>query len=258
MRHCQTKLAMLAALFASIAVADDFKTIDGKEYKHAKISRVEPDGIVLRTKSGISKLYFTELPKELQERFHYDAAKGNAYSAEQNANLETLRKQQEEAARQRQQATATSLQKPNLPPAASEPMAISGVETLPPITVKLRDELQNALKMTDKLDALYKRGCSSAEFVTAAVPVESGFVKLQNKLPKSDPRRDLFTNTFDAYQNVALVLKANEQGKGERPDATFVAAGLRKHLLTRILEGNMTPEEKTVYYTWRKGLEINP
>jgi len=81
------------------------------------------------------------------------------------------------------------------------------------------------------------------------------FVKLQNKLPKSDPRRDLFANTFDAYQNV---LKANEQGKGGRPDATFAAAGIRKHLLTRILEGNMTPEEKTVYYTWRKGLEINP
>jgi hypothetical protein len=73
------------------------------------------------------------------------------------------------------------------------------------------------------------------------------FVKLQNKLPKSEPRRDLFANTFDACQNVALVLKANEQGKGGRPDATFAAAGIRKHLLTRILEGNMTPEEKTVY-----------
>jgi len=89
------------ALFASLALADDFKTIDGKEYKTAKVSRVELDGIVLRTKSGISKLYFTELPKEVQERFHYDAAKGNAYSAEQNANLEALRKQQEEAMRQR-------------------------------------------------------------------------------------------------------------------------------------------------------------
>jgi hypothetical protein len=53
-------------------------------------------------------------------------------------------------------------------------------------------------------------------------------------------------------------MKANEQGKGERPDATFVAAGLRKHLLTKILEGNMTPEEKKVYYAWRKATETNP
>jgi hypothetical protein len=36
------------------------------------VSRVEPDGIVLKSQSGISKVYFTELPKEVQERFHYN------------------------------------------------------------------------------------------------------------------------------------------------------------------------------------------
>ena len=49
---------------ASIVVAEDFKTINGKEYKDATVSRVEGDGIVLRTKSGITKVYFSELPKE--------------------------------------------------------------------------------------------------------------------------------------------------------------------------------------------------
>jgi hypothetical protein len=131
MKHCQTTLAILAALFASIALADDFKTINGKEYKNAKVSRVEPDGIVLRTKSGISKLYFVELPKEVQERFHYDAAKGNGYSVEQNANLEALRKQQEEAVRQRQEATARSASKPAVTPDSIKPMATSGIETFP-------------------------------------------------------------------------------------------------------------------------------
>jgi hypothetical protein len=63
---------MFAALFASIAVADDFKTINGKEYKDATISHVEADGIVIRTKTGISKIYFVELPKDVQERFHRD------------------------------------------------------------------------------------------------------------------------------------------------------------------------------------------
>jgi hypothetical protein len=38
------------------------------------ISHVEADGIVLRTKSGISKVYFVELPKDVQERFHYGSA----------------------------------------------------------------------------------------------------------------------------------------------------------------------------------------
>jgi hypothetical protein len=65
-----TTLAILAVLSASLALAEDFKTIKSKVYKDATISRVEADGIVLRTKAGISKVYFIELPKDVQERFH--------------------------------------------------------------------------------------------------------------------------------------------------------------------------------------------
>jgi hypothetical protein len=70
-----TTLAILAVLSASLALAEDFKTIKGKVYKDATISRVEADGIVLRTKTGISKVYFIELPKDVQERFHPSPAK---------------------------------------------------------------------------------------------------------------------------------------------------------------------------------------
>jgi len=65
-----TTLAILAVLSASLALAEDFKTIKGKVYKDATINRVEADGIVIRTKTGISKVYFIELPKDVQERFH--------------------------------------------------------------------------------------------------------------------------------------------------------------------------------------------
>ena len=79
-RICRVKywlsptLAILASLSASIALAEDFKTVNGRVYKDATISRVEADGIVLRTKTGISKVYFVELPKDVQERFHYGSA----------------------------------------------------------------------------------------------------------------------------------------------------------------------------------------
>jgi len=63
------------------------------------VSRVEPDGIVLITKSGISKVYFTELTKEIQERFHYDAPKATAYSTERAADQQEFRKQQDELQR---------------------------------------------------------------------------------------------------------------------------------------------------------------
>ena len=92
---------ILVVCFAPVVLADDFKTVEGKEYKNVTVSRVEPDGLVLSSKSGISKVYFTELPKEIQERFHYDAAKGNTYSAEQTANQEALYKRRQESERQR-------------------------------------------------------------------------------------------------------------------------------------------------------------
>jgi hypothetical protein len=96
----------LAALYSSsLALADDFKTINGKEYKNATVSRVEPDGIVLRTKSGILKVYFTELPKEVQQRFGYDseaeakraAAEAKRAAAEANKAAEEKRIDEQKA-----------------------------------------------------------------------------------------------------------------------------------------------------------------
>jgi thiol-disulfide isomerase/thioredoxin len=83
-------LGLSIACFASVAFADDFKTVAGKEYKNVTVSRIEPDGIVLRSKSGISKVYFVELPKDVQERFHYNAAIASTYSAQQTVNQATI------------------------------------------------------------------------------------------------------------------------------------------------------------------------
>ena len=66
-KHWQ--IAFIVAVSTSIALAEDFKTVTGREYKDATVTRVEGDGIVLRTKTGISKVYFVELPKEVQEKF---------------------------------------------------------------------------------------------------------------------------------------------------------------------------------------------
>ena len=107
--------------------------------------------------------------------------------------------------------------------------------------------------MTDKLDALYKGGCSSAEFIAAATPIESVFINLHKKLLKGDPRRDLLANTFEAYQQTAVAMTAYERGRGERPDALIAAAGVRKGMLMKVLEGNMTASEKELYQAWLQG-----
>jgi len=68
-----------------MALGDDFKTMEGKEYKDATVTHVEPDGIVVKTKSGISKLYFQELPTDVQQRFNYNPQQAASYSAAQSA-----------------------------------------------------------------------------------------------------------------------------------------------------------------------------
>lgn len=98
-------LILIILCFGSVAFADDFKTVGGKEYKNVTVSRVEPDGIVLTSKSGVSKVYFAELPKDVQERFGYDPQKAADYSAQQNAGLDQVKKQQEETVRREMEAT---------------------------------------------------------------------------------------------------------------------------------------------------------
>ena len=91
--YWQISIAILAATFTSIAVADDFKTTDGKEYKNAKVSRVEPDGIVITFSGGIVKLPFTELPEDVQKKYGYNSSAAAEYSAEEYEKQKALAQQ---------------------------------------------------------------------------------------------------------------------------------------------------------------------
>ena len=98
-------------LSASFALADDFKTVNGKEYKNATVSRVEPDGIVIKGKSGIVKLYFTELPKDVQERFHYDPQKGAEFTSRTIEEIKLSHQQEIEAGKKRSEEIARNLER---------------------------------------------------------------------------------------------------------------------------------------------------
>jgi len=99
-KYWKTALAIIAALSASIALADDFKTTDGTEYKNVTVTKQEPDGITVTNKKAgvIVKLYFTELPKEVQERFNYDPKKAAAYLRQK---AKATRKNNEQLAKER-------------------------------------------------------------------------------------------------------------------------------------------------------------
>jgi hypothetical protein len=201
-------LAILAALYASLAVADDFKTTDGKEYKDAKVSRVEPDGIVLRTKSGISKLYFTELPKEIQERFHYNPANAAAQPVEQNSNL-----------------TARSSQRPDVTPNATEPMAKSGIETSAPSNRAGCLDIATAKPALDsaaaRLDASVE-AAKSGDTTTAASEVRSAAASLRTAA--SALSADAAISQFDMRAAEAYDKAAAAYANGDENSAALYAA----------------------------------
>jgi hypothetical protein len=78
---------MLIACFASVALADDFKTLNGKEYKDATVTRVEPDGITVKFSGGLVKIPFTELPKDLQDKYHYNPKAAQKFAADSAAQI---------------------------------------------------------------------------------------------------------------------------------------------------------------------------
>jgi hypothetical protein len=95
-KHWKTALVVSAALSMSLALADDFKTTDGNEYKNAKVSRVEPDGIVITFSGETIKIPFTKLSEELQRKYHYDPETAKSFAE----HTEQIKRDQNEGAAQ--------------------------------------------------------------------------------------------------------------------------------------------------------------
>jgi hypothetical protein len=131
MKPQKTTIAILVRLSAfSIALPDDFKTHSGKEYKNVTVTQVEPGGIVVKTKSGILKVYFTELPNDVQERFGYDAAKAAQFTnaaqaavAQSNAAARDAEVQRQQEAQERQRRIASDIEQRQRQEAAAQPQA---------------------------------------------------------------------------------------------------------------------------------------
>ena len=83
---CVFPLVPTSLCLALVALADDFKTAEGKEYKNATVLCVEPDGIDIKTRSEIAKLDFSESRPEVVERFDF------AHSGLGNSRLGRMRK----------------------------------------------------------------------------------------------------------------------------------------------------------------------
>jgi hypothetical protein len=181
-----TVLTFLIVCFTSAAFAEDFKTVNGKEYKDAAVTRVDPDGIVVKTKSGITKVYFVELSKDVQERFHYDSAKATSYSAEQAANYTAYQKQLEET--RRQQADADAKNNAALAQQQAATNRTQALQTRYGELQKQEDELLLQIGQAKQLGPAYYGGKNNKTLLHHPNPQKSQLPLLQSHL--SDVRRE--------------------------------------------------------------------
>jgi hypothetical protein len=70
---------------ASCCLAVDMTNNEGKVFKDAKVTRVEPDGVTISHSGGVAKLFFWELPESVQQQYGYNATNAAAYDQQINA-----------------------------------------------------------------------------------------------------------------------------------------------------------------------------
>jgi hypothetical protein len=68
----------VAALITPALRADDWKTNDGKVYQDVKVLNSQPDSVTILHHDGGATIPLANLPKPIQDQFHYDPAKAKA------------------------------------------------------------------------------------------------------------------------------------------------------------------------------------
>jgi hypothetical protein len=67
---------------AEVHHTDVITTLKGKKYEVITIDRVEPDGLIVVTETGVVKIQFSEISPELRSKYGYDPKKEADYNAE--------------------------------------------------------------------------------------------------------------------------------------------------------------------------------
>ena len=147
----------LLALNLHLSVAEDLKTVTGREYKDATISRVEPDGIVIVFSAGIVKIPFTELPLDLQKKYGYNPQGAAKFRAEV-ARAAAQREQEVAEAKEKQRLFNLSGLTPTPKPAPPPKHSLTLDRIAPSSSASLDRIFADYDKNQLNADQLYKGG----------------------------------------------------------------------------------------------------
>ena len=90
----KTLALILACTLSSLAneiPADAYEilsTVEGKDYREVTVTKVEPDGLRIRHRTGLAKLKFSDLSPDIQKKYHYNQQAAETFSAKTDAQSE--------------------------------------------------------------------------------------------------------------------------------------------------------------------------
>jgi hypothetical protein len=117
----KTWFLLIAMVSAHLAWAEEITLANGQVVK-GDISRVEPDGLVVMTDSGVEKISFHSLPEETRKRFGFDFEKAEAYRKQMASGQQQLLQQMATSIRE-QQTKVAEMQK-NQPTLEEQQLAV--------------------------------------------------------------------------------------------------------------------------------------
>lgn len=129
-------------------------------------------------------------------------------------------------------------------------------DRLAPLTDTQKVGVIAIIKGTDEIDVIYDRRSNSriavARYTEKFEQTHEKFEQVYAALPKNDARMMLY-NMMQGYENVGSLLLAKSQRKSsESPDPMMLAARMRKVLLKKIVDGNLSQDEKRVIEVLRQ------
>jgi hypothetical protein len=86
------RLFIFAVLLVMPAMAEEIREVDGTTYRKARVTQVDPDGVVISHEKGVAKVDFVKLPPEMRQRFGYDERKAGIFRRQQTAREDDKRR----------------------------------------------------------------------------------------------------------------------------------------------------------------------
>jgi hypothetical protein len=105
------RVFIFVMLLAGPMMADDIRQIDGTTYHRARVTQVDPDGIVILHEKGTVKIEFAKLPPEMRERYGYDERKAGIFRRQQASRATDLAEEDQRVLKAHEERELARIQK---------------------------------------------------------------------------------------------------------------------------------------------------